>query len=98
MVLHSQKNLTSSRQHYTQGYHAQISEAVGHGSQGARKDGSNGAGLGSDVQGGVPISAVLWKLELGGDRGDDQGPDGVPPSGGVMDHGDDGKRGAGREW
>ena len=26
-----------------------------------------------------------------GDQGDAQGPDGVPPSGGVMDHGDDEK-------
>ena len=36
-------------------------------------------------------SDTLWNQEMGGDQGDVQGPDGVPPSGGAMDHGDDGE-------
>ena len=71
---------------------AQSSEAVGHGIEGARKYGRNGAGLGSDVQGGGAVGAIIWQRGLGGEWGDAQGPDGVSPSGGTTDHGDDGKK------
>ena len=33
----------------------------------------------------------MWQLGLGGDWGDDQGPDGIPPSGGATDHRNDGE-------
>ena len=46
------------------------------------------------ITGGVNIQ----KRELGGDQGYYQGPDGVPPSGGAIDHGMTAKRGDGREW
>ena len=62
---------------------------MGHVIEGARKDGSYGAGTGSDVQGGGTFGVIIWKRELGGDRRDAQVPGGVPPSGGVTDHGDD---------
>ena len=35
--------------------------------------------------------AIIWKKELGGDWGDAQYPNGVPPLGVVMDHKDDDK-------
>ena len=70
---------------------AQRSEAVGGGSKCYREDGSNGAGPGSDVQGSGPVIVTLWKKESGGEQGYAQGPDGVPPSGGATDHGDDSK-------
>ena len=57
---------------------AEIAETVGGDSEGPRKDGSNGVGPGSNVQGGGAVGVTLWKLELGGDRGDAQGPDGIP--------------------
>ena len=57
----------------------------------SRKDGINGAGPGSNVQGVGAVGVTLWKRELGGDRVDSQGPDGVPPSGGATDHRDDRK-------
>ena len=60
-------------------------------SEGPRKENSNGAGPGRNVQGGGAVGINLWKKELGGDRGDAQGPDGVPPLGGAKDHRDDGK-------
>ena len=55
------------------------------------KYGSNGAGPGSNVQGGGAFGVTLWKRYLGGDRVDAQGPDGVSPSGGDTDHVDDEK-------
>ena len=64
---------------------------MGHDSKSTRKDGSNGAGPGRNVHSGGAVSANIWKIELGGDRGDAQGTDGVPPSGGATDHGDDGE-------
>ena len=48
-------------------------------SEGPRKDGRNGTGLGRNVQGIGAVSVTLWKLELGGDRGYTQGPDSIPP-------------------
>ena len=53
------------------------------GSKGAEKDDSNGAGLGSDVQGGGTVNALVRKKDLAGDRGDAQSPGGVPPPGGA---------------
>ena len=64
---------------------------VGHGSEGAKRDKRNSAGPGSDVQGGGAVSAIICQYKLGGDRVYAQGPDGVPPSGGTTDHGNDGK-------
>ena len=60
-------------------------------SEGYRKDRSNAAVPGSNVQCRGIVSVNLWKQDLGGDQGDAQGPDSVPPLGGVTDHGDDGK-------
>ena len=64
---------------------------VGNSSEGDRKDVSNGAGPGSDVQGSGVVGAIIWQQDLGGDRRDAQSPDGVPPSGGATDHRDDKK-------
>ena len=69
----------------------QNSEAAGHGSEGDRKDGINGAVLGRDVQGGGAVGDILWQRYLGGNRVYAQGPGGVPPSVAATDHGDDGK-------
>ena len=68
---------------------AEILEAVGDDSEGYRKDRRNGALLGINVQGDGAFGVTLWKRELGGDWGDAQGPDGIPPSGGATYHGDD---------
>ena len=65
------------------------SETVGHDIEGTRKDMSNGAGLGSNVQGGDAVGAIIWHRDLGDDQGDAQVPDGVPLSGGATDHWDD---------
>ena len=70
---------------------AQSSEAVEENSKGYRKDGRNGAGPGSNVQGGGTVGVTIWKQELGGDQGDTQDPGGVPPSVGATDQGDDGE-------
>ena len=67
------------------------SEAMGNVSEGAGKDGSNGAGPGRNVSGGGTVGALVRKQDLGGDRGYAQGPEGVPPPGGATDHGDDRK-------
>ena len=64
---------------------------LSHNIKGDIKYGINVAGLGSDVQWGGVFSAVIWQRELGGDRGDAQGPDIVPTMGGATDHGDYGK-------
>ena len=64
---------------------------MGDDSEGSREDRSNSAGPGSDVTGSGAVSVTLRKQELGGDRGDAQGSDSVPPLGGATDHGDDGK-------
>ena len=71
--------------------HAQSSDAVGHDSKDTGKDGSNGAVLGSNIQGSGAVGAIMWQQELGGDREDSQGPDGVPSSGGATDTRDYGK-------
>ena len=71
--------------------HAEISEAVGDDIKGYRKDRSNGAGPGRNLKVVGTVDVTLWKQEVGGDRGDAQGPDRIPPSGGALDHGDDGK-------
>ena len=60
-----------------------------HSSEGARKDGSNGAVPGSNVQGGGKVGAIIQQRELGGDWGDDQSPGGVPPLVRATDHMDD---------
>ena len=57
----------------------EIMEAAGGDSEVPRKDGRNGAVVGSNVQGDVAFGVTLWKRELGIDRGDSQGPDGIPP-------------------
>ena len=62
---------------------AQISEVLGHDSEVAIKDGGNGAGLGSNVKGSGSVGDNIWQQYLGGERGDSQVPDGVPPSGGA---------------
>ena len=64
---------------------------MGHGSEGARKDRSNGEVPGSYLQGGGTVGANIWQWDLGGDQGYVQGPGRVPPLGGATDHGDDGK-------
>ena len=64
---------------------------MGHDSEGSIKDRSNGAGPGRNVQYGGSFGVTLCKRELGGDRVDAQGPDGVLPSDGATDHGDGGK-------
>ena len=46
---------------------------------------------GRNLQGGGTVGVTLWKRDLGGDQGYSQGPDGVPPSGGAIDHGDEGE-------
>ena len=70
---------------------AQILEAVGDDSEGYRKDGSNSEGPGSNVLGGGVVCVTIWKRYLGGDRGNAQGTDGVPPLSGATDNGDDGE-------
>ena len=60
-------------------------------SEGSRKDGSICTGPESDVQGVGGVGDIIWQRELGGDRVDAQGPDGIPPSGGATDHRDDGE-------
>ena len=42
---------------------------------------------GIDIQGGVSVSDIVQQQEMGGDRGDVQGPVEVPPPGGAMYHG-----------
>ena len=64
---------------------------MGHDSKCARKDGSNVTGPGSYVQDGDAVGDSIWQRELGGDRVDVQGSDGVPPSGGATDHRYDGE-------
>ena len=59
--------------------------------EGSRKDGSNGAGSGRNVQIGGAVSVNLWKKKLGIDQVYAQGPDGIPPSGSVTDHRDGGE-------
>ena len=59
--------------------HAETTESMGDDSAGPRKDGINGVGPGRNVQGGGAVGVTLWKRELGGDRGDAQGPDGIIP-------------------
>ena len=58
---------------------AESTEAVVDDSEGSRKDGRNCAVPESNVQGGGAVIVTLWKRELGGDRGDAQGTDGIPP-------------------
>ena len=64
---------------------------MGHDSEGARKGESNGVGPTSNVKGGGAVVAIIWQRDLGSDQGDAQGTDRVPPSGGTMDHGDNGE-------
>ena len=66
-------------------------EAVGNGSRGAIKVGSNGAGPGSDVKGGGTVGDIVQQRHLGGDRGDSQYSGGVPPPGTVTEYGDGGE-------
>ena len=67
---------------------AQSSEAMGDYSEVSREDRSNGAGPGRNVQGSGAVSVTIQKRELGGERGDTQGPDVIPPLGGLMDQKD----------
>ena len=66
-------------------------EAIGDDSEGPRTYKSNGAVPGRNTQGGSTVNVTLCKRELGGDQGDAQGPNGIPPYIGSMDHRDDGK-------
>ena len=52
---------------------------VGDDSEGPREDRINSVGTDSNVHDSVAVGVTLWKLELGGDRGDAQGPNGIPP-------------------
>ena len=65
---------------------------MSHGTNDSRKYGSNGTGPGRNVQVSGPVGATIWQQGLGGDRGDSQGPDGVPPLFGATDHRDDGEK------
>ena len=67
---------------------AQSSEAVGNDSEGSRKDESNGAGPGNNVQGGGAFGFTLWKQKLGSGQVDAQVPDSVSPFCGAMNHRD----------
>ena len=58
---------------------------MGNGDQGADEYGSGGASTGNDVQGGGPYGDTLQDRELGSDRGDAEGAEGVPPSIGPKD-------------
>ena len=69
----------------------EILEAVGHGSEGDRKDRRNVEGPGRDVQGSDTIGDIIWQGELGGDKEYAQGTDGVPPLVSATHHGDDSK-------
>ena len=69
---------------------AQSSSTVGRDSKVSRKYRSNSEVPGRNVQGGGAVGTNIWKRDLGGDRGDYQGPDGIPPAGGAKDHGGDG--------
>ena len=64
---------------------------MGDDSKGYIKDRSNGVGPGSNVQYGGTVSVNLWNRELAGGWGDAQGPDVIPTSCSVTDHGDDGE-------
>ena len=57
--------------------------------EGSRKYKSNSVVPGINLQGVGAVSVTLWKRKLGGDRGDAQGPDGIPPSGDATYNGDD---------
>ena len=70
---------------------AQISEAVGHGSEGVRKDSRNGAGPRSDVQGGGAFGSIIWQRDISDDQGYAKDPDGIKPSVSVKYNGDDGE-------
>ena len=63
---------------------------MGGDSKGPTKDGSNSAVLMKNVHGSSASGVTLWKQELDGDWGDSQGPDDIPPSGGMPYHRDDG--------
>ena len=60
-------------------------------SEGSRKDWIKSAGPGINVKGDGTVGVNLWKRDLGGDQGDDQGTDSVPLSDGTTDHRYDGK-------
>ena len=66
-------------------------EVVGDDSEGPREDRINGAGPGIDVKCSGAVDVTICKQELVVDRGDAEGPDGVPPSVGTTDHGDEGE-------
>ena len=62
---------------------------MGDDSESFRKEGSNSAGLGSNLQGGGAVSVIIWKRELGGERVDAKVTDSVPPLSSATDHRDD---------
>ena len=64
---------------------------MGRVSKGDRKDGRKGTVPGSDIKFGGTVCAIIWQRDLGGEQGDAQVPDRVPLSGGVIDHGGNGK-------
>ena len=64
---------------------------MGYDSEGAIKDGSNGAGPVINVQDGGTVSDIIWQPDLGDDRVYSQGLDGVLPSECAEDQGEDGK-------
>ena len=63
---------------------------MGDGGESGDKDGGNGAGAGYAVQGSRAVSVIIWKKELGGDRGNSKTTRGIPSSGIKRDYEDDG--------
>ena len=68
----------------------QSAAVVGHDSEGYRKGGRNGTVPGINVKVGGALRTTVCKQEMDGDRGYVQGLDGIPPSSGATDYGDDG--------
>ena len=61
---------------------------MGNGIKGDGKEGSNGVGLGVNVQGSDVLGDIVRQKDLGGDGGDAQDLGGVPPPGGATDQRD----------
>ena len=76
---------TGSRQHFTLKSHNGVDE-----------DRINSAVMWDDVQGSGTINDAALKWELGGNRGDVEGTEGVSPSDDHTDYGDEGKTCVGR--
>ena len=63
---------------------------MGGGGEGGKKDRSNGAGAGDDLQGNFVVGVVKWDKELGGDRIFAKSAGGIPLLGIHKDCGDGG--------